>query len=191
MCGSRGQAADRSWRWSGPGGVGRERPGPFPLPPGIGCFGGPGGGVQSWPGPGRPLLSAGPSVGSQPSRLRTLDAEVTLGLARREPRLGEARPEPSRGSWASSPAPAPGPSQRLLGISWSLSTRWRASRRLLLDSCPLRNKLCGFLGISRVIGTHKNQFRVSRGHRSESSSSAVESLFYTDAGIGDSLVFWS
>lgn len=83
-------------RWSGLGGVGRERPGPFPLPPGIGGFGGPGGGVQSWPGPGRPLLSAGPRVGSQPSRLRTLDAEVTLGLAQREPRRGEARRAPSQ-----------------------------------------------------------------------------------------------
>lgn len=176
MRGSRGRAADGLWRWSGLGGVGRERPGPFPLPPGIGCFSGPGGGVQSRPGPGRPLLSAWPRVGSQPSRLRTLDAEVTLGLAQREPRRDEARPEPSRGSWASFPAPAPGPSQRLLGISRSLSTRWRASRRLLLNSCPPRNKFCGFLGISRVIGIHKNQFRVSRSHRSESSAFAVESL---------------
>lgn len=108
MRGPHGRAADRLGRWSGPGGVGRERPGPSPLPPGIGCFGGRRGGVQSWPGPGGPLLSAWPCVGSQPSRRRTLVAVVTLGLASREPRRGEARPESNLGSWERSAAPAPG-----------------------------------------------------------------------------------
>lgn len=156
----------------GPGGVGRERPGPSPLPPGIGCFGGPGGGVQPWPGPSRQLLSA--------CRWQPAESAANFGSrgdspgwARREPGRGDESRSQVGGPGRASRAPAPGPSQRLLEVSRSLSTRRRPSRKPLLNSGPPRNKFCGFLGISRrVIGIHKNQFRVSRGLRGESSASA-------------------
>lgn len=133
------------------------------------------------PGRRRPALAGTESpapvsllVGSPPSRRRTLDAEVTSpGWARREPGRGDESRSQVGGPGRASRAPAPGPSQRLLEVSRSLSTRRRPSRKPLLDSCPPRNKFCGFLGISRrVIGIHKNQFLVSRGLRGESSASA-------------------
>lgn len=129
--------------------------------------------AASSPGRDRVASSCQPVIGSPPSRRRTLDAEVTSpDWARREPGRGDESRSQVGGPGRASRAPAPGPSQRLLEVSRSLSTRRRPSRKPLLDSCPPRNKFCGFLGISRrVIGIHKNQFLVSRGLRGESSAS--------------------
>eukprot|EP00073_Rattus_norvegicus_P034264 XP_008758408.1 PREDICTED: uncharacterized protein LOC103691272 [Rattus norvegicus] len=136
------------------------------------------------PGRRRPVLARTGPPAPVSLAVRWQSAEATANFGRRgDSGLGSAGAQRRRGA----PRAKSGVPGELLG------SRARAFPVTSRDLPELVNSLESFakafvgllssekqvlwvLGISRVIGIHKNQFRVSRGHRSESSASAVESL---------------